>query len=276
MDLRIPNRTGSTCLECFTSLQVRTSCPVVVRHPSLCVLRAVGSQLELLAMQCCPGDVHGVESNLQVAPLCCAQMLVALSACWGSGVQTFISPMHASHTSQAGAQCPGQQAGPTTADIMCSGSLPAACCWLSDAPGARQGSELQTSLCTETLPAGWCREELKTFARPLARSACDASGPGPQPTPLCPRLQVRDAQGARQDLDNQGLAYKRRELQASMTGQPRPSPFGALVFTCNGRGRHLYGEPHWDSRRLADFVPVPSSGFFCNGGCGCHAPARAR
>eukprot|EP00891_Asterochloris_glomerata_P008257 jgi/Astpho2/8257/fgenesh1_pg.00122_%23_30_t len=79
------------------------------------------------------------------------------------------------------------------------------------------------------------------------------------------RFMVRDAQGARQDLDNQGLAYKRRELQASMTGQPRPSPFGALVFTCNGRGRHLYGEPHWDSRRLADFVPVPSSGFFCNG-----------
>ena len=77
---------------------------------------------------------------------------------------------------------------------------------------------------------------------------------------------MRDAQGARQDLENQGLAYKRRELQASMTGQPRPSPFGALVFTCNGRGRHLYGEPHWDSRRLADFVPVPSSGFFCNGG----------
>ena len=146
--------------------------------------------------------------------------------------------------------------------------LPVAGC--RAARDARQDSKLQTSLCTETLPPGWVQGAKDGDQLSVKGGALNASGLRPQ-WPQLPRMQVRDAQGAKQDLDNQGLAYKRRELQAAMTGQPRPSPFGALVFTCNGRGRHLYGEPHWDSRRLADFVPVPSSGFFCNGGCGCHA-----
>ena len=54
-------------------------------------------------------------------------------------------------------------------------------------------------------------------------------------------------------------------VQASMEGASPGPAFGALIFTCNGRGRNLFGEPHYDSRKIAEFIPVPSSGFLCNG-----------
>lgn len=51
----------------------------------------------------------------------------------------------------------------------------------------------------------------------------------------------------------------------AMEGQPQARPVGALMFSCNGRGEGLFGEADFDSRTLASFLPVPSSGFFCNG-----------
>ena len=53
--------------------------------------------------------------------------------------------------------------------------------------------------------------------------------------------------------------------QATVEGRPQPPPLGALIFSCNGRGLNLYGEPNYDSATLASFVPVPASGMFCNG-----------
>jgi hypothetical protein len=41
-----------------------------------------------------------------------------------------------------------------------------------------------------------------------------------------------------------------------------------LLFSCNGRGQDLYDQPSWDSRQLAAYIPVPCSGFLCNGGIG--------
>ncbi|KAK9802941.1 hypothetical protein WJX72_001714 [[Myrmecia] bisecta] len=82
------------------------------------------------------------------------------------------------------------------------------------------------------------------------------------------RFMQRGREGAMQDLQNMGLAYKRRQLQASMEGKSGPAPFGALMFTCNGRGRNLYKEADYDSRTLTSFIPVPVSGFFCNGEIG--------
>ncbi|KAL3147368.1 hypothetical protein ABBQ32_002849 [Trebouxia sp. C0010 RCD-2024] len=82
------------------------------------------------------------------------------------------------------------------------------------------------------------------------------------------RFMVRDKEGAKQDLQNHAFAYKRRELQASMEGKSPGQAFGALIFSCNGRGRNLFGEPHYDSRKIAEFIPVPSSGFLCNGEIG--------
>jgi small ligand-binding sensory domain FIST len=44
---------------------------------------------------------------------------------------------------------------------------------------------------------------------------------------------------------------------------------GALLFSCNGRGAHLYGEPDHDSRVMAAATgPLPMAGFFCNGEIG--------
>jgi small ligand-binding sensory domain FIST len=81
---------------------------------------------------------------------------------------------------------------------------------------------------------------------------------------------VRDRQGAQEDLKSHGLAFKRRQLAALIEGGDAPlPPFGMLLFSCNGRGSGLYGEPDWDSRAISQYVPVPAvSGFLANGEIG--------
>ena len=56
------------------------------------------------------------------------------------------------------------------------------------------------------------------------------------------------------DLEERGLSYKRKELQALVEGKPRPPAMGVLVFTCSGRGRGLFGDADVDSRAMASFV----------------------
>jgi small ligand-binding sensory domain FIST len=82
------------------------------------------------------------------------------------------------------------------------------------------------------------------------------------------RFMVRDREGAQADLEAHGVAYKRRQLAAALEGRPAPPALGALMFSCNGRGRELYGEESFDSRQVAGYVGVPVSGFQCNGGLG--------
>lgn len=49
---------------------------------------------------------------------------------------------------------------------------------------------------------------------------------------------------------------------------------GAVVFTCNGRGRHLFGQPHHDARLVADVTRRGAvAGMFCAGEVG---PVGAR
>ncbi|MEK7748300.1 MAG: FIST N-terminal domain-containing protein [Nitrospirota bacterium] len=51
--------------------------------------------------------------------------------------------------------------------------------------------------------------------------------------------------------------------------KPPKSARGALIFSCLGRGTHLYGEPDFDTRLFhAHMGFVPMSGFFCNGEIG--------
>jgi small ligand-binding sensory domain FIST len=75
------------------------------------------------------------------------------------------------------------------------------------------------------------------------------------------RLHARDAGSADRDLrDALGL---RRE---ALGGVP---PAGALVFTCNGRGRGMFGRPDHDAAALADELGgVPAAGFFAAGEIG--------
>ena len=68
------------------------------------------------------------------------------------------------------------------------------------------------------------------------------------------QFQVRDAESAHEDLV---------EL---MSGQ---AAHGALLFTCNGRGKHLFSEPSHDATVVSELLDsVPISGMFCAGEIG--------
>jgi small ligand-binding sensory domain FIST len=65
------------------------------------------------------------------------------------------------------------------------------------------------------------------------------------------QFHVRDASTADEDL---------RSMLAGRGAR------GALMFTCNGRGRHLFGVPDHDAGVLQELLgPIPAAGAFCNG-----------
>jgi small ligand-binding sensory domain FIST len=75
------------------------------------------------------------------------------------------------------------------------------------------------------------------------------------------RLHVRDADCAARDL-RAGLALRRQALG----GQP---PAGALVFTCNGRGRGMFGVADHDAGVVdSELGGAPAAGFFAAGEIG--------
>ncbi len=68
------------------------------------------------------------------------------------------------------------------------------------------------------------------------------------------QFQVRDADSADEDL---------RALLSGVDGE------AALLFTCNGRGRHLFAEPNHDAAVVEELLgPVPLAGAFCAGEIG--------
>jgi small ligand-binding sensory domain FIST len=75
------------------------------------------------------------------------------------------------------------------------------------------------------------------------------------------RLHARDAQSADEDL--------RRALRLrveALAGQP---PAGAIVFSCNGRGRAMFGTPDHDALAVTEELGgVPAAGFFAAGEIG--------
>jgi len=73
------------------------------------------------------------------------------------------------------------------------------------------------------------------------------------------RLQVRDATSADEDL---AAALDRGVAEL---GGP---PAGALLFTCNGRGSHMFTAPDHDARLVAGATGAPAAGFFCAGEIG--------
>ena len=75
------------------------------------------------------------------------------------------------------------------------------------------------------------------------------------------RFHLRDALTSAEDLADLLVRYGSAE---------RASPCeGALLFSCLGRGQHLYGRPDHDTELFADKVGViPLGGFFCNGEIG--------
>jgi len=73
------------------------------------------------------------------------------------------------------------------------------------------------------------------------------------------RLQVRDAASADEDLE----AAVKRGI-ADLGGPPA----GTLLFTCNGRGSHMFPMPDHDARLLDEATHAPTAGFFCAGEIG--------
>lgn len=75
------------------------------------------------------------------------------------------------------------------------------------------------------------------------------------------QFHLRDSETSAEDLD----VLMRRYVQAARL---HPSPVGALMFSCVGRGEGLYGEPNFDSQLFNQHLDIPISGFFCNGEVG--------
>jgi small ligand-binding sensory domain FIST len=75
------------------------------------------------------------------------------------------------------------------------------------------------------------------------------------------RLQARDADSADRNL--------REELSVRRMALGGAAPAGALVFTCNGRGRDMFGVPDHDARALESRLDgAPAAGFFAAGEIG--------
>jgi small ligand-binding sensory domain FIST len=74
------------------------------------------------------------------------------------------------------------------------------------------------------------------------------------------RMQIRDGASADEDLRDALRA------QAQALGPVRPA--GALVFTCNGRGSHMFAVPDHDAAAIDDALRAPAGGFFCAGEIG--------
>ena len=74
------------------------------------------------------------------------------------------------------------------------------------------------------------------------------------------RMQIRDAASADEDL----RAALRGQVQALAPSRPA----GALLFTCNGRGSHMFEVPDHDAAAVEDALGAPAGGFFCAGEIG--------
>ena len=77
------------------------------------------------------------------------------------------------------------------------------------------------------------------------------------------QFHVRDALTAHEDL----AAALRNRPSAAMSAS------GALLFTCNGRGTHLFETPHHDAQTIVERTSTDLAGMFCAGEIG---PVGAR
>jgi small ligand-binding sensory domain FIST len=74
------------------------------------------------------------------------------------------------------------------------------------------------------------------------------------------RVHVRDPARADEDL------REALRLQSAAVGEAGAA--GALLFTCNGRGRRMFDVPDHDAGAVEDALAVPTGGFFCAGEIG--------
>jgi small ligand-binding sensory domain FIST len=81
-------------------------------------------------------------------------------------------------------------------------------------------------------------------------------------------------EGATIQFHARDAAFAAQELGELLARRRGPTPDVALLFSCLGRGRGLFGRPDHDSRMLTRHLgPIPIGGFFCAGEIG---PVRSR
>ena len=74
------------------------------------------------------------------------------------------------------------------------------------------------------------------------------------------QFHLRDAESATDDLNS---------LLATDRAEHRRPPLGALMFSCCGRGRGLFGRPNHDvAVTMERLGPIPIAGFFAQGEIG--------
>jgi small ligand-binding sensory domain FIST len=74
------------------------------------------------------------------------------------------------------------------------------------------------------------------------------------------RMHVRDGASADEDL--------RAALRAQADALGSAGAAGVLLFTCNGRGAHMFDVPDHDAGAVEDALSAPTGGFFCAGEIG--------
>jgi small ligand-binding sensory domain FIST len=74
------------------------------------------------------------------------------------------------------------------------------------------------------------------------------------------RVHVRDPARADEDI--------RASLRAQSEALGDSGAAGVLLFTCNGRGRHMFAVPDHDVSAVEDALAAPAGGFFCAGEIG--------
>lgn len=73
------------------------------------------------------------------------------------------------------------------------------------------------------------------------------------------QFQLRDSEAADEDF----------RLQCEQAQEEFGQPFASLLFTCGGRGLHMFKTPNHDAGTLEDvFGKVPGAGLFCSGEIG--------
>lgn len=76
------------------------------------------------------------------------------------------------------------------------------------------------------------------------------------------QFHLRDAATSALDLTLLLESYHQEQASGG-------NPMGALMFTCLGRGKALYGQNNFDSELFRQYIKdIPVSGFFCNGEIG--------
>ncbi|WP_404784055.1 FIST N-terminal domain-containing protein [Altericista sp. CCNU0014] len=76
------------------------------------------------------------------------------------------------------------------------------------------------------------------------------------------QFHLRDADASAEDLEMLLIDYQEKN-------ERNPSPAGALLFDCLGRGERFYNRPNFDTQLFRQYVgETPIGGFFCQGEIG--------